>query len=120
MHTGCKSPFVAPPLDNARCPRCGRRVFVSTTVRRAAEILKGLDEIDCGDYSRECDHCGGAGTVGCIHDGMPGQDWCPICGGTGFTWDADQQRREKLEIIAACLTANATDHLHGRSEAEDM
>ena len=81
---------------------------LDSLVGRAVDLLKSLDEIDCGDYSRECGRCGGAGTVGCVQDGMRGQGWCPICGGTGITWDADQQRREKLEIIAASLTPNAT------------
>ena len=79
---------------------------LDSLVGRAVDLLKSLDEIDCGDYSRECGRCGGAGTVGCVQDGMRGQGWCPICGGTGITWDADQQRREKLEIIAASLTPN--------------
>jgi len=72
-------------------------------VGRAVDLLKGLDEIDCGSYERECERCGGAGTVDCVQDGMPGQDWCPICGGCGFTWDIYQQRREKLELIEAFL-----------------
>ena len=86
---------------------------------RAVDLLKSLDEIDCGDYSRECERCGGAGTVDCVQDGMPGQGWCPICGGTGFTWDADQQRREKLEIIAAMMdTPNVSNDVSEGSAAE--
>ena len=87
-------------------------------VGRAVDLLKSLDEIDCGDYGRDCERCKGCGTVDSVQDGTSGQDWCADCGGTCFSWDADQQRREKLEIIAACMTPNDQVELQEGSAAE--
>jgi len=77
------------PRASSDCRKLNRHVFGDAadilTTLRATQIRKQIQ------------------AVVMANDGMPSQDWCPICGGTGFSWDADQQRREKLEIIAACM-----------------
>lgn len=62
----------------------------------AAELYdsEGADADPYGDWAAEidraqgrepepCETCRGVGTVDSWQDGMPGQEWCPECGGAG-------------------------------------